>query len=356
MTVPTSSNDPARKRGPAHSATIYDVAREAGVNPSTVSRLLNGQRRVGRDTEARILKAVEDLGYQFNPAARAVRTGRTRTLGLVIADLTNPMFFEVLRGAERMAAERGYTLVIADSSASESLEVSAVERIRLFVDGLVLVTTRLDDDTIRELGRAKPLVVLNRPVEEVTCVVPDIQPGIDAALDRLQELGHSSLAYLSGPPTSWMSRARWARIMRGAGDRNMTAVEIAPNWHTQEAGEDALARVRAAGVTGVLAYNDLMALGLLRAAKAARISIPGDISLVGFDDIFGADLSSPSLSTVKMPLRHMGEKAVDGLLQLLDSDDYTVPGVSAPTADLVTAFVERESIGPARSAISAELA
>ena len=140
--------------------------------------------------------------YHYNPFARALPTGRTQILGLVVADLTNPIFFDVLRGAERTGVKRKYTLVVADAFESEIVAVSAVERLTPFVDGLILVTSRFTDAQIAAIATRKPVVTLNRMVPEVPAIVPNIAVGIQSALEHLSLLGHHSLAFLSAPTQS----------------------------------------------------------------------------------------------------------------------------------------------------------
>jgi LacI family transcriptional regulator len=325
--------------------TIYDIARVAGVNPSTVSRALSQPGRINIKTEQRILSAAKELNYRINPMARALPTGRTSTLGLVVADITNPMFFDAARGAERAAAERGYILVLVESQESGEREAEAAYRVLPSVDALILVTSRLSDAKLLELAERKPVVVLNRKVDGINSLVPDLDQGIDQALDHLASLGHTSLAFLSGPRTSWMSEARWTRLLAKAPARGMTIVEIPSDAPTVEGGRGAVARVRASGVTAVVAYNDLMAIGLLRAATEAGVRIPEDLSIVGFDDIFGSDFTSPPLTTIRTPLDLVGELAVHRALDLVDTGKEDGSASEPPIA---TELVVRGSTGPAR--------
>lgn len=322
--------------------TIYDIAELAGVNPSTVSRALSKPGRISAKTEKLIQDAAKTLNYRANPMARALPTGRTNTLGLIIADITNPMFFQVVRGAERAAALDGYTLVLAESQESGAREAEAAERVAPSVDGLILVTTRLVDEQITELAERKPLVVINRRIEGIDAIVADLEPGIDQALAHLASLGHSSIAYLSGPGGSWMSRARWEMLLAKAVALDMTIVEIGPGVPTLDGGRDALSRIVASGVSAVVAYNDLMAIGLLRAAQARGLKVPGRLSIVGFDDIFGSDFTSPPLSTIRTPLGLIGELAVHRLLDLIG--DGAGQGDGGP--HLVTELIVRGSTGP----------
>jgi LacI family transcriptional regulator len=324
-------------------ATIYDIARLAGVNPSTVSRALSKPGRINIKTEERIHAAAKELNYRLNPMARALPTGRTQTLGVLLADITNPMFFDVVRGAERAARLRGYTLILAESQESGEREAEAAERVAPSVDGLILVTTRLGDDQIQDLAARKPLVVINRRVEGVHGIVPQLEPGIGQALSHLADLGHTSIAFLSGPANSWMNRARWDVLLTEAPARGMSIVEIGPGVPTLDGGRAALSRVLASGVTAVMAYNDLMAIGLMRAAQERGLSIPGQLSIVGFDDIFGSDFTSPQLTTIRTPLGQMGERAIRRTLELIAAGGEKPERAELPA--LPTELVVRGSTG-----------
>jgi LacI family transcriptional regulator len=338
------NGDAIRGRAIKPAATIYDIAELAGVNPSTVSRALSKPGRISAKTEQRIREAAKALNFRVNPMARALPTGRTSTLGLIIADITNPMFFEVVRGAERAAAQSGYTLVLAESQESGEREAETALRVAPAVDGLILVTTRLGDEQIQDLADLKPLVVINRRVPEVDAIVPDVEPGIEQALDHLAGLGHRSIAFLSGPANSWMSAARWNELLARAVERNLLIVEIGPGTPTLDGGRDALPRVLASGATAVIAYNDLMAIGLLRAAQERGLEVPGRLSLIGFDDIFGSDFTSPQLSTIRTPLGLVGEYAARRVLELVAGGDST-----GPVERLTTELVVRGSTGPVQA-------
>ncbi|SEB08644.1 LacI family DNA-binding transcriptional regulator [Leifsonia sp. 21MFCrub1.1] len=333
---------PVRTTARKPPATIYDVAKLTGVSPSTVSRALNKPGRLKEATERRIRDAAEQLGYRINPMARALPTGKTGTLALLVSDITNPVYFDVVRGAERVATANGLTLVFAESQESPELELATAQRLQTSVDGLFLVASRLTDEQIAELASVKPLIVANRLVEGVTAVVPDPRPGISAALDQLHQFGHRRIAYLSGPDASWMNGVRWRTLFTYAVERGMSIVEIASAAPTREGGAESLPRVLAADVTAVFAYNDLLALGLLRAARKQEVEVPAQLSIVGFDDIFGADLPTPALSTIKSPLRELGEAAAHRLLIEIDEGD------EEHSPSLPTRFVSRESVADLR--------
>ncbi len=303
------------------SATIYDVAALAGVSPSTVSRALNQPGRITPATTERIRVAAEQLGFRFNPAARALLTGRTMTIGLVLADITNPVVFGVIRGAERAAAAAGYTLVIAESQASGDPEATTATSLIPSVDGLVLAMSWLDDAVIRELAAHKPLVLVNRAVDGIAGAVPDVKPGIVELLDHLRDRGHTIVAYVSGPERSWMNARRWEAVFAGARERGMSVFEISGGEPTIAAGRDAIDRVLASPATAAIAYNDLMAIGLLQGAQEQGVAVPDRLAIAGFDSIFGSDLTTPAITTVATPLEQIAAKAVERLIGV--SDDET---------------------------------
>lgn len=324
-------------RNPKSTPTIYDIAAAAGVSASTVSRALNVPGRIGAETEARIRATAQSMGYQLNPMARALPTGKTGTVALLLSDVTNPVYFDLIRGAERVSARQECTLVLAEFQESAESELAIARRLQVSVDGIVLVGSRLDDATIRGLAETKPLVLVNREVPQVASIVPDAASGLDAALDHLLDLGHTSIGYLSGPTSSWANNQRWTILLSRAIERGVNIVELAAGTPTMEGGRASLERVRASGVTGLIAYNDLMALGLMGACRDAGVEVPGQLSIVGFDDIFGSDLPTPALTTIRSPLTAAGELAVAALMD-----------VDGPAPMLQTEFVRRASTGAPR--------
>jgi LacI family transcriptional regulator len=246
-------------------------------------------------------------------------------LGLVLADITNPVVFGMVRGAEHAAAEAGYTLVIAESQESGENESAAIERLMPSVDGLVLAATRMPAETTSELAARKPLILVNRAIDGVASVLPDIATGVTELLDHLAGLGHRSVAFLAGPDTSWASARRWTELLSAAERRDMAVVEIGPNPPTIAGGRQALRRVVASRATAVIAYNDLMAIGLMQEAASRGILVPDHLSVAGFDDIFGSELIVPPLSTVATDLAEAGSRAVRRLLGDDETADALLP-------------------------------
>jgi LacI family transcriptional regulator len=330
---------PSNRKQPV---TIYDIAKVAGVSPSTVSRAFSTPGRVSAKTEKLIRDAAAALDYRINPLARALPTGRTRTLGLLLSDITNPAYFDLVRGAGHIASMEGYTLVLAESQEVQGVEAQTAERLLALVDGLVLVGTRLKEEDILGLAERKPVLLVNAKAPSLPHVIPDITPGIKDAIAHLATNGHRSIAFLSGPAASWMSTWRWETLLTEALQCGMNIVEIGPGHPTLEGGAEGLRRVIASGVTAVLTYNDLMAIGLLTACHEAGIAVPEELNIVGFDDILGSDFTSPPLTTIRTPLGGAGEDAFRQLIATLKGVEEQGPSV------LTTELVIRHSTGPRR--------
>jgi DNA-binding LacI/PurR family transcriptional regulator len=320
-----------RGRGEKPNATIYDIAKLAGVNPSTVSRALTKPGRVSAKTQKIIEDAAAQLNYQVNPFARALPTGRTQTIGLIVADITNPTFFDIIRGAETTGAARDYTLVLAESSESPETEVTAARRLLSTVDGLILASPRMDDDHIRALAADKPVAVINRDIDGVPCVVPDVNKGISQAVRSLAANGHKQLAYVAGPPQSWMTARRWEGVKAACEWSKLEAVRLESSKPTVDGGRQVARDVLKSGATAVITYNDLLAIGLMQELQAGGMRVPDQISIVGFDDIFGAVFTTPALTTVRSPLHECGTRAVNILLDTLLGNEAPAGPVTVET-------------------------
>ncbi len=348
INISTASSDDGklypRPRTAKTAATIYDIAELAGVNPSTVSRALSKPGRVSAKTQQKILDAAEELNYQVNIFARALPTGKTQTVGLIVSDITNPAFFDIIRGAESAASARNYTLMLAESTESADQELTAARRMLATVDALILASPRLADADIQQLALKKPVVVTNRRVADVGSVVADTETGVAAAVRHLADMGHTSIAYVGGPERSWMSKRRWETIKARCDWHGIAVSVVALGAPTVDGGRRTAAAVRAGEATAVFCYNDLMAIGLMRELQAAGMSIPAELSILGFDNIFGSDFTTPPLSTIKSPLHELG---VAALAMVLDG----TAGDASDSVDstLTTELVLRGSTGPARS-------
>ena len=312
--------------------TIYDVARAAGVAPSTVSRAFSRPDRVNADTAAMIRATAADLGYRTNPLARALPTGQTSMIALATADITNPYYFEIIRGAQDAAAERGYTTLLSDAQESVTRERESLERAIPTVEGIVLASTRMSDSAIRMVAKQRPLIVINRDITDVPHVVADHAMSVRQAVDHLVGLGHRHITYLSGPDAAWVNAMRWRALRSYAAEHEVQVRRVGPYPPTATGGRQAAEEFRDHRTSAVIAYNDLLAIGFIRRLVSLGARVPQDVSVIGFDNIFVTQLTSPEITSVAPPLRTLGSMAVHNLLALIGgASSTTVRPLALPT-------------------------
>lgn len=338
-------NGTGRRAGkPPKQPTIYDVAQAAGVAASTVSRAFARPGRVNAATAERIRQVAAELGYRVNPLASGLPTGRTSMLALVVSDVTNPFYAEIIRGAESAATDAGYVLLLIDAQESDRLERDSLERALPAVEGVVLAGTRQSDSAIRMAAKQRPLVVLNRDVADVPSIVLDNPLGTRLAAEHLAQLGHRTLAYVAGPEASWVDGMRWRCLRDAATELGQRVHRLGPFAPTVAGGRDAAARLADDLPTAVVAYNDQLAIGMMLALQAGGVRVPEDVSVVGFDNIFPTQIVTPALTTVAAPLRAQGRGAVDAVLA---SRGTPAPRVGRPMT-LPVKLVVRGSTAVAR--------
>ncbi|GAA3701974.1 LacI family DNA-binding transcriptional regulator [Nonomuraea antimicrobica] len=316
-------------------ATIKDVARACGVHVSTVSRTFSAPHLVNPATRSRVLAVADDLGYRPNRAARALTTGRTFNLGLIVADISNPFFPPLIKAAQAQARGRDYHVFVADTDEDPRVEEELIRTLTKQVDGVLLCSPRLSNKMIERLAEDVPFVVINRRIKGMPAVLMNVAHGAGLALEHLADLGHRRIALVSGPIGSWTSNEMQGVAAETPG---LDLVFFGPNQPTETGGLAVAPEVAACGATAVLAYNDLVALGLIEGLAAMEIGVPDRISVIGFDDILPGRLNRPKLTTVAMPAEAAGRMAVDLLLQ---------SGGEGATVTLDTALIVRESTGKA---------
>jgi LacI family transcriptional regulator len=302
--------------------TMADVAREAGVSAMTVSRVINNKDDVSSATRGRVLEVVDRLGYRPSGIARSLATRRTGTLGLVVPDVANPFFADVARGVEHVAYTEGYNVFLCnteeDSQREESVLMSLEEK---RVDGLVLCSSRLDDDELQPvLDRYPSVVLVNRNLEDnrTSTVVVDDQTGGCLATQHLLNAGHRVVGFLAGPPASRSGRQRLEgyRIALAAAGLPGDPSRVQPCSPKAEGGHHAARQLLAANprLTALFCYNDLVAVGALQACAELGRRVPDDVAVVGFDDIPLAALVNPPLTTCRVLRYELGAQAVRLLL------------------------------------------
>lgn len=325
--------------------TITDVATHAGVSLSTVSRVLNGNLTVDPVLAERVRASASELRYTASPLARSLVLGRTQTISVVVPDLGNPTFQEILRGLNRAAGRDGYHVLIADSAEQVDEErVLSVES-RRRTDGLILCAPRIPQEELDALlPQVSPVVLVNRQSPAgVPVVAADYRTALGALAEHLYELGHRRLLYLAGVSRSASNAQRLAAVASfRAAHADVEVVEL-PCGVDFDSGAQAVDAVLTSGVTGVLAFNDLVAMGLMSALEKRGTRVPADVSVAGFDDIPFAQYTSPPLTTAAVAAGELGERAWGAMHALLRGEQ---PGEAQ---SLVPRVQLRESTGPAPS-------
>ena len=332
--------------------TLRDVAQLAGVHATTVSRALNPRMRpmVNAETVRKVLRAAETLGYQPNPIARSLKTARSGTVGLVIPDLTNPLFPPIVRGIEDVLAPAGYNAWIVNTDNDPDRERTQIESLRSRqVEGLIVATARLDHPLLVRLHQqGVKMVLVNRRVNgaEIPSITADDIAGVSAAVQHLVELGHIRIAHIAGPQTTstGVVRARAFRhAVRDHGlDYDESLVVDCAYWNEAE-GARALRDLldRGKPFSAVVAGNDLIALGCYDVFAERGIACPEQISVVGFNEMPFLDKMRPPLTTVSVPHYEIGAEAARMLLEAIEDPERKARSVLLP-AELVV----RRSTGP----------
>jgi DNA-binding LacI/PurR family transcriptional regulator len=330
-------------------AVMSDVGRLAGVSHQTVSRVINGSRHVSPRTRERVLTAMRELGYRPNSIARALATGRTRTVGIVTFDTSLYGPASTLFGIERAADEAGYLITVISLKALDRRSVlHAIERLRMQgVDGILAIAAEQESaDALLHAPLDVPLVAVEAgPERGIPVVGVDQQRGAELATGHLVDLGHRTVHHIAGPLGSIESQLRaggWRRALAAAGAPRPEP--LIGDWTARSGYRLGQRLVRDRSATAVFASNDQMALGLLRALHEAGRRVPEDVSVVGFDDVPEASYFTPPLTTVRQDFGEVGSRSLHVLLRAIDS---VAAGERPPEGSLVPPdLVVRASSGP----------
>ena len=340
-------------------SSITDVAAAAGVSKATVSRVLNGSSPYLRAaTRQRVEQVIAELGFRPSGVARSLTSKRTQTVGLLISDVGNPFYADVIHGVEDQAIDRGYSVFLCntnyDLQRGQALIHSLIDR---RVDGVLLMSSSMSIAWLTELANQHvPAVVVDWNVkavrQDLSAIQIDFRPGIQAAVQHLIDLGHRRFAHISGPLTLRTSRVRRDVFLQALSKLSIAAKSVAViegDYHL-DGGRDAARRLldQARPPTAIFAANDLMALGAISGAQMLGLRVPSDVSIIGLDDIAQAAQTNPPLTTVALPRYDIGTQAIHLLFGLLDRSAAAVPII----ARVETHFVIRESTAapyPARN-------
>lgn len=306
-------------------ATLREVARAAGVSTATVSRSFNRPEKVDPATLQRIQEVVQRLSYVPNRAAQALITGRTGMLGLIVPDLNNPFFTGIVKGAQSAVREAGSSLLISDTDEDPTIEFGLVQGLAQRTDAIVLCSSRMSEEELQQASALTPTVLVNRTHPSMPAISFDSAVGVRAAALHLRALGHHRVGYIAGPAHSVSNADRVARISQEFPDKGLEVVDLGHHEPSLAGGRASADRVLSAGVTAVMVYNDVMALGLLNRLAEYGVAVPTDMSIIGWDDIEFAEMVTPGLTTVHVPRITAGRAAIDYLMAHLDGREPVLP-------------------------------
>jgi len=327
---------------------MKDVAQVAGVSKATVSRVLNKARYVDPKTRQRVLKAASQLNYYQNVHARRLARGRSDLFGLVISEIANPFFPEVIRGFEAAALERGLEVLLCNTEyGPERIEAAVRKMIENKVRAAAVMTSVMDAAHISELASHQSATVLldqECPKRFVSCIQIDYAGGATQAVDYLWELGHRRFAFVAGPGNIQSAQTLRRSVVEVLQRRHMPC-QVREGNHRIDGGAAAAHRLLEESMlpTAVLCGNDLTAIGVMNALEGAHLRVPQDVSVVGFDDIYFAHLARPALTTIRIPREGLGWLSFEVLDKTLRSKQK-----KGALYTCETALVVRESTGPVK--------
>ncbi|HET6500664.1 MAG TPA: LacI family DNA-binding transcriptional regulator [Amycolatopsis sp.] len=296
--------------------TISMIAKRLGVSQSTVSRAFSKPHLLRPETVRRVLEAAETLGYVPNQVARALSTGQSGIIALIVPDVANPFFPPLIRAAQAGADQQDFCVLLGDSAENPDQEARLVTRFTPQVDGFVLASSRLADPVLVDHAARKPLVLINRDIARVPRVLVDSHTGVMQAVAHLVELGHEHIAYVGGPVGSWSDHQRRRAIAAARAEHRLTVTMLSARPATYAGGARTVEGLVSSGATAAIAFDDVVAHGILAGLAERGARVPEDFSVVGCDDVLAAT-TYPPLTTVSLRCADAGDIAVSVLLDLL---------------------------------------
>lgn len=326
---------------------IVDVAKKANVSTATVSRVLTKPETVRETTTEKVLKAIEALNYQPNLLARQLRRLETKTILVVVPDISNPFFSKVLRGIEAVAVAKGYQVLLGDTGNDVEREKGYLNILQQKkADGMVLLTARMDAAAVEEVARSFPVVLACEYIEgsRIPTVSIDNISGARKATEYLIDLGHERIGCITGPLDIVLSRDRLKGFYQAMARKNLIVdpVLVQEGDFSFDSGFNLMMKFFALGQlpTAIFAASDDMAMGVIKAIKSKDLKVPEDISVLGFDDLKFSSIFEPALTTIAQPAFEIGENAMELLMKLINKEE-----VKREQIILADQLVVRESVG-----------
>lgn len=328
-------------------ANMTDVAKLANVSTATVSRVIQNPEAVKEKTRIKVLQAIEELNYQPNILARYFRRTETKTILVVVPSIVNNVFPQMIAGIDLIASQYGYKVLLGNTYQDPEKAYSYIEELKQKqVDGMILLTTRLDKDVITDIAERYPVVLTSDFIEglNVPTVAIDNISSSREAVEHLLQLGHSRIGMITGPLNSLLSRDRLKGYRQAllANEIGIEGVLIQEGDHTYESGYNQMNKFLALEdpPTAIFAANDSMAMGAIKAVKDQNMKVPEDVAVVGFDNIQFSKIFEPALTTIAQPLMEMGKRSMELLLKQIKGESLMKKQIV-----LDTKLIIRESCG-----------
>lgn len=328
---------------------MKDVALRAGVSPTTVSRVLNNTHYIADETRKRVLEVVDELSYYKNVHARRLATGKSDLFGLVISTIANPFFPEIIRGFQGAAWDRGFDVLLLNTEYSQARTESVVRKlVESDVRGVAIVTSSIDNNATIELTKSGIGVVFTNFCAADTLIsniTVDYRRGIAQAIEHVAQLGHRRAAVIAGPEGNRTAANITRALVEGLAQRGMILSPVVNSNYRVDAGASAVKTILSARETPTVIFcgSDLIAMGAMSALEEAGVNIPGDISIVGIDNISFATLARPPLTTINVPREQLGVTAFHALEKMLQLKRH-----KGAEYTLETDLVIRKSTAPVR--------
>jgi DNA-binding LacI/PurR family transcriptional regulator len=303
-------------------ASIRDVALKAGVSTATVSHVLNGTRPASQETRDRVMAAIKELGYAQNQAARDLARGRSSFLGMIVSDVRNPFFPEIISAFQDQALAHDMDALVLNTNYDPDQTLKSVQRlIGLQVPGVAILTSQIDPgiaDILKERNIAAVYLDLGRVGPLISNLILEYENGISEAVEYLADLGHRRIAYLGGPPHLPSSERRKRAFVDAMIRLGLRLDQVVDGDFTVKGSYQAACKILSSNApTAIVAGNDLTAIGIMHCAYDRGLNVPEQLSVVGFDDIFLAEYTQPALTTVSVPRSEIGRIAFEALWAMI---------------------------------------
>lgn len=328
-------------------ATIYDVARAANVAPSTVSRAFSQPSRVNEHTVHMIKAKAAKLGYSTNRTARGLSTGRTRNLAMVVPNIGNPFFSQFMRAFHSTAHERGYSVYLIDTDEDADEEIDRVSAVSSQVDGIALVSPRMAPAQLLEVTATGRFVVVHRKMNELACVWIDSRPALRELFADLAGSHHHTVIYVRGPQSGYSDSIRRRAARRFAAETGIQLVFTPPQHNEKSGAVRALDLVDLHNATAVVAHSDAAAVAVLSECRTRGVDVPGQVSVIGHDDIEWASAVYPALTTISARTDDTGRWSAEMLIDLIEEPEDEAPR-RLPERSAVAQYIRRASFAPTR--------